>query len=180
MIFAAADVSEQISTASKEASGTGNMKFMLNGAITLGTMDGANVEIVEEVGKDNAVIFGLSAQEVIEFEHNHEYDPKTVYNSDMRVKKVVDQLVDGTYTQEDPNLFRELYDSLLNEDQYFILKDFAAYAEAQKKIDEKYRDQHEWVRSSLINIAKSGKFSSDRTIQEYVDDLWHLDKVKIK
>ena len=180
IIFAAADVSEQISTASKEASGTGNMKFMLNGAITLGTMDGANVEIVEEVGKDNAVIFGLSAQEVIEFEHNHEYDPKTVYNSDMRVKKVVDQLVDGTYTQEDPNLFRELYDSLLNEDQYFILKDFAAYAEAQKKIDEKYRDQHEWVKSSLINIAKSGKFSSDRTIQEYVDDLWHLDKVKIK
>ncbi|MBR6358105.1 MAG: glycogen/starch/alpha-glucan phosphorylase [Lachnospiraceae bacterium] len=180
IIFAAADVSEQISTASKEASGTGNMKFMLNGAVTLGTMDGANVEIVEEVGQENAVIFGLSAEEVINFEHNHEYDPKSIYENDARIKRVVDQLVDGTYTNEDPGLFRELYDSLVNEDQYFILKDFAAYAEAQKRIDEKYRDQHAWVKSALINIAKSGKFSSDRTIQEYVDELWHLDKVDMK
>ncbi len=180
MIFAAADVSEQISTASKEASGTGNMKFMLNGAVTLGTMDGANVEIVEEVGQENAVIFGLSAQEVIDFEHNHQYNPRDVYNSDGRIKKVVDQLVDGTYTNEDPNLFRELYDSLLNVDQYFILKDFASYAEAQKHIDEKYRDAKAWTKSSLVNIAKSGKFSSDRTIEEYVQDLWHLSKITVK
>ncbi len=180
MIFAAADVSEQISTASKEASGTGNMKFMLNGAITLGTMDGANVEIVEEVGQENAVIFGLSAQEVIDFEHNHQYNPRDIYNSDGRIKKVVDQLVDGTYTNEDANLFRELYDSLLNVDQYFILKDFASYADAQKRIDEKYRDAKEWTKSSLMNIAKSGKFSSDRTIEEYVQELWHLSKITVK
>ncbi|MCQ2538754.1 MAG: glycogen/starch/alpha-glucan phosphorylase, partial [Lachnospiraceae bacterium] len=180
MIFAAADVSEQISTASKEASGTGNMKFMLNGAITLGTMDGANVEIVEECGQENAVIFGLSAQEVIDFEHNHNYNPRDIYNSDARIKKVVDQLIDGTYTNEDPNLFRELYDSLMNVDQYFILKDFASYADAQKKIDEKFRDRKAWTKSALINIAKSGKFSSDRTIEEYATELWHLTKITVK
>ena len=180
MIFAASEVSEQISTASKEASGTGNMKFMLNGAITLGTMDGANVEIVEEAGAENAVIFGLSAEEVIEYEHNGQYRPYDIYESDLRVRRVVDQLIDGTYTQEDPNIFRELYDMLLNKDEYFILKDFASYADAQKKIDEKYRDRRAWNRSALLNIASSGKFSSDRTIEEYVQDIWHLTKVSVK
>ncbi len=179
-IFAASEVSEQISTASKEASGTGNMKFMLNGAITLGTMDGANVEIVEEAGAENAVIFGLSADEVIAYEHNSQYRPRDIYESDMRVRRVVDQLIDGSYTQEDPNLFRELYDMLLSKDEYFILKDFASYAEAQKRIDEKYKDRRAWNKSALINIASAGKFSSDRTIEEYVDDIWHLTKVKVK
>ncbi len=180
MIFAASDVSEQISTASKEASGTGNMKFMLNGAITLGTMDGANVEIVEEAGGDNAVIFGLSAEEVIDFEHNSQYRPREIYENDLRVRRVVDQLINGTYTQEDPNIFRELYDMLLSKDEYFILKDFASYADAQRKIDEKYRDRRAWNKSALINIASAGKFSSDRTIEEYVQDIWHLTKIKVK
>ena len=180
IIFAASDVSEQISTASKEASGTGNMKFMLNGAITLGTMDGANVEIVEEVGNENAVIFGLSADEVINFEHNGGYNPRDIYNSDQRVHRVVDQLVDGTYTEEDNNIFRELYDMLLNKDEYFILKDFAAYADAQKRVDEFYRDRKAWTRATLVNIAKSGKFSSDRTIEEYATELWKLKKVTVK
>ncbi len=179
LIFAASDVSEQISTASKEASGTGNMKFMLNGAITLGTMDGANVEIVEEVGNENAVIFGLSAEEVIKFEHNGGYDPREIYNNDQRVHRVVDRLVDGTYTDEDVNIFRELYDMLLNKDEYFILKDFAAYAEAQRKTDSFYKDRKAWTRAALINIAKSGKFSSDRTIEEYATELWKLKKVTV-
>ncbi len=156
------------------------MKFMLNGAITLGTMDGANVEIVEEAGAENAVIFGLSAQEVIDFEHNSQYRPREIYENDLRVRRVVDQLVDGSYTNEDPNLFRELYDMLLNKDEYFILKDFASYADAQRRIDEKYRDRRAWNKSALINIASAGKFSSDRTIEEYVDDIWHLTKVKVK
>ncbi len=179
MIFAASDVSEQISTASKEASGTGNMKFMLNGAITLGTMDGANVEIVEEVGNENAVIFGLSADEVINYERNGGYDPKEIYNNDGRVKRVVDQLVDGTYTEEDVNLFRELYDMLLNRDEYFILKDFASYADAQMRTDRFYKDRKAWTKATLINIAKSGKFSSDRTIEEYATELWKLKKVTV-
>ncbi len=179
IIFAASDVSEQISTASKEASGTGNMKFMLNGAITLGTMDGANVEIVEEVGPENAVIFGLSAEEVINFERNGGYDPREIYNNDLRVRRVVDQLVDGTYTEEDVNIFRELYDMLLNRDEYFILKDFAAYAEAQRRTDAFYKDRKAWTRAALINIAKSGKFSSDRTIEEYATELWKLKKVTV-
>ncbi len=179
MIFAASDVSEQISTASKEASGTGNMKFMLNGAITLGTMDGANVEIVEEVGNENAVIFGLSAEEVINFERNGGYDPREIYNNDGRVRRVVDQLVDGTYTEEDVNLFRELYDMLLNKDEYFILKDFASYADAQMRTDRFYKDRRAWTKAALINIAKSGKFSSDRTIEEYATELWNLKKVTV-
>ncbi|MCR5824342.1 MAG: glycogen/starch/alpha-glucan phosphorylase [Lachnospiraceae bacterium] len=179
MIFAASDVSEQISTASKEASGTGNMKFMLNGAVTLGTMDGANVEIVEEVGRENAVIFGLSADEVINFERNGGYNPRDIYNSDQRVRRVVDQLVDGTYTEEDVNIFRELYDMLLNKDEYFILKDFAAYADAQKRVNEFYKDRKAWTRATLVNIAKSGKFSSDRTIEEYATELWKLEKVTV-
>lgn len=186
MIFAAADVSEQISTASKEASGTGNMKFMLNGAITLGTMDGANVEIVEEVGRENAVIFGLSSDEVIAYEHNGNYRPREIYESNPEIRKVVDQLVNGYYASENPEIFRELYNSLLNSngyeraDQYFILKDFSSYADAQKRVENAYKDSKSWTKSAILNVAKSGKFSSDRTIEEYVKDIWHLTKVEVQ
>ena len=184
-IFAAADVSEQISTASKEASGTGNMKFMLNGALTLGTMDGANVEIVEEVGAEHAFIFGLSSDEVIAYEKNKNYNPMDIFNSDADIRKVLMQLVNGTYS-EDAELFRPLYNSLLNTlgtdvaDRYFILKDFRAYAEAQKRVEEYYKDEKAWATSAILNTASCGKFTSDRTIQEYVDEMWHLDKVVIK
>ncbi len=178
-IFAASDVSEQISTASKEASGTGNMKFMLNGAVTLGTMDGANVEIVEEVGRENAVIFGMSADEVIELEKNRSYRPRTIYEQDKEIHRVVERLVDGTYSV-DKELFRELYTSLLDEDQYFILKDFRSYEEAQKQVEAKYRDREGWAKSAILNVACCGKFSSDRTIEEYVKDIWHLEKVTVK
>ena len=184
-IFAAADVSEQISTASKEASGTGNMKFMLNGAITLGTMDGANVEMYEEVGADNIFIFGMSADEVIAHEQHHDYNPYDIYNNDEDIRKVVNQLVDGTYSHNDRELFRELYNSLLNPqqgqvaDRYFILADFRAYANAQKKIGAYYTNKSAWAKSAILNIAHSGKFSSDRTIQEYVDDIWKLDKIEV-
>ncbi|MDD6156956.1 MAG: glycogen/starch/alpha-glucan phosphorylase [Lachnospiraceae bacterium] len=184
-IFAAADVSEQISTASKEASGTGNMKFMLNGALTIGTMDGANVEMYEEVGEDHIVIFGMSADEVIAHEHNHDYNPWDVVNNDGDLRRVLNQLVDGTYSNNDPELFRDLYNSLLNQpqgqvaDRYFILKDFRSYVEAQKKIEQKYLDKKAWAQSAILNVASVGKFSSDRTIQEYVDDIWHLDKVTV-
>ena len=186
MIFAAADVSEQISTASKEASGTGNMKFMLNGALTLGTMDGANVEIVEEVGEENAFIFGLSADEVIHFENYGGYNPMEIFNNDPDIRRVLMQLINGTYAPEDPELFRPLYNSLLNTqstakaDTYFILKDFKSYAEAQKKVEAAYRDEKGWAKSAILNMACSGKFTSDRTIQQYVDEIWHLDKVVLK
>ena len=186
LIFAAADVSEQISTASKEASGTGNMKFMLNGAPTLGTMDGANVEIVEEVGRENAFIFGLSSEEVINYENNGGYNPQDIYFNDWELKRVVDQLMDGTYSNGDHNMFRELYNSLLNTqcspraDMYFILKDFRSYADAQKRVEEAYRDPDRWARMALLNTASCGKFTSDRTIQEYVDDIWKLDKITVK
>ncbi|MBP5623575.1 MAG: glycogen/starch/alpha-glucan phosphorylase [Lachnospiraceae bacterium] len=185
-IFAASDISEQISTASKEASGTGNMKFMLNGAITLGTMDGANVEIVEEVGEENAVIFGLSSDEVINYENNGGYNPMDVFNNDADVRKVLMQLINGTYCPGNTEEFRSLYNSLLNTqetdraDRYFILKDFRSYAEAQEKIGKWYLNEKEWAKKAILNVACSGKFSSDRTIQEYVDDIWHLDKVVIK
>ncbi len=185
MIFAAADVSEQISTASKEASGTGNMKFMLNGAPTLGTMDGANVEIVDEVGEENAFIFGLSSQEVIEYEQNGQYDPRDIYNLDSDIRTVLTQLVDGTYSQDDPEMFRELYNSLLEKnggeraDQYFILKDFRSYEEAQKKVEKAYRDEDKWARMAMLQTAKCGKFSSDRTIEEYAKEIWHLQKVRL-
>ena len=185
-IFAAADVSEQISTASKEASGTGNMKFMLNGALTLGTMDGANVEIVEEVGEDNAFIFGLSADEVMNYEKNGGYDPMQYFNNDPDIRQVLMQLINGMYSHGDMNLFRDLYDSLLQSnqwekaDQYFILADFKSYAAAQERVEARYRDEKAWARSAMLNTAKSGKFSSDRTIQEYVDDIWHLDKITVK
>ncbi|CDE47568.1 phosphorylase [Clostridium sp. CAG:411] len=185
-IFAAADVSEQISTASKEASGTGNMKFMLNGALTLGTMDGANVEIVEEVGAENAFIFGLSSDEVIAYEHNDQYNPKDIYNTDQDIRTVLTQLINGTYSKDNPELFREIYNSLLERnggeraDQYFILKDFRSYEEAQKKVEKAYRDQAGWAKSAMLNTAKCGKFSSDRTIEEYAKEIWHLEKVKVE
>ena len=185
-IFAAADVSEQISTASKEASGTGNMKFMLNGALTLGTMDGANVEIVEEVGEEHAFIFGLSSDEVINFENNGGYNPMEIFNNDQDVRKVLMQLINGTYSQDDPERFRHLYNSLLNTestskaDTYFILKDFKSYAAAQKKVEEAYQDEARWAESAILNVACSGKFTSDRTIQQYVDEIWKLDKVVLK
>ena len=185
-IFAAADVSEQISTASKEASGTGNMKFMLNGALTLGTMDGANVEIVEEVGKENAFIFGMSSDEVIAHERNRDYDPMQIFNTDQDIRKVLMQLINGFYSPNDPELFRDLYNSLLNTqctqfaDTYFILKDFHSYADAQKRVMEAYKDEEGWAKSAILNIAHAGKFSSDRTIQEYVDDIWHLDKITVE
>ncbi|MBS5064709.1 MAG: glycogen/starch/alpha-glucan phosphorylase [Hungatella hathewayi] len=186
IIFAAADVSEQISTASKEASGTGNMKFMLNGALTLGTMDGANVEIVEEVGAEHAFIFGMSSDEVINYEKNGGYDPMTIFNNDADIRRVLMQLINGYYSPQNPELFREIYDSLLNRnssdraDTYFILKDFRSYADAQKQVDAAYRNQNWWAKAAILNVANSGKFSSDRTIQEYVDDIWHLDKVEVK
>ena len=183
IIFAAADVSEQISTASKEASGTGNMKFMLNGAMTLGTMDGANVEIVKEVGDENAVIFGLTAEEVIKYQNEGGYNPQDIFNNDQEIRQVLMQLINGFYSPEDPDLFRDIYNSLLYDakpDVYFILKDFRSYADAQKKIEEKYRDSEGWARSVMLNTACSGKFSSDRTIEEYVRDIWHLDKVKVE
>ena len=185
LIFAAADISEQISTASKEASGPGNMKFMMNGAPTLGTMDGANVEIVDEVGIDNAFIFGLSADEVINYEQNGGYNPYDLYNNDPDIHRVVDQLVDGTYSNGDTEMYRDLYNSLLNNqggsraDMYFILKDFRSYADAQARAMEAYKDKEKWAKMALKNTACCGKFSADRTIQEYVDDIWHLDHVVI-
>ena len=184
IIFAAADVSEQISTASKEASGTGNMKFMLNGAPTLGTMDGANVEIVQEVGEENAFIFGMSSDQIINYENNGGYDPDFIYNTDPEIRQVLMQLINGTFSS-DTELFRDIYDSLLNTkncsraDQYFILGDFRSYAEAQKRVEAAYKDEKKWAKMALLNTACSGKFSSDRTIQEYVDDIWHLDKVVV-
>ena len=186
IIFAGSDVSEQISTASKEASGTGNMKFMLNGAITLGTMDGANVEIVEEVGAENAVIFGLSADEVIKYENEGGYNPMDIFNNDQDIRKVLMQLINGTYSPDEPELFRDIYNSLLNTqssdraDTYFILKDFRSYIDAQNKINDLYKDKDRWSKMAMLNTACAGKFSSDRTIQEYVDEVWHLDKINIK
>ncbi len=186
IIFAAADVSEQISTASKEASGTGNMKFMLNGAITLGTMDGANVEIVQEVGEENAVIFGLSSDEVIRYENEGGYDPMEIFNNDQDIREVLMELINGKYSKEDPEMFRDIYNSLLNTqegrkaDTYFILKDFCSYADAQKKIDARYRDETSWAKTVMINSFKAGKFSSDRTIEEYATDIWKLTKTPVK
>ena len=185
IIFAGSDVSEQISTASKEASGTGNMKFMLNGAITLGTMDGANVEIVEEVGAENAVIFGLSADEVIKYENEGGYNPMEIFNNDQDIRKVLMQLINGTYSPDEPELFRDIYNSLLNTqssdraDTYFILKDFRSYIDAQNKINDLYKNKDRWSKMAMLNTACAGKFSSDRTIQEYVDEVWHLDKINI-
>ena len=186
LIFSAADVSEQISTASKEASGTGNMKFMLNGALTIGTMGGANVEMAEEVGKDNMFIFGASADEIINLENNGGYNPMDIFNNDQDIRRVLMQLINGYYSPQDPELFRDIYNSLLNTqssdraDTYFILKDFRSYAEAHKKIDQAYRDEKWWARTAMLNTASAGKFSSDRTIEEYVRDIWHLKKIKVE
>ena len=185
IIFAAADVSEQISTASKEASGTGNMKLMLNGALTLGTMDGANVEIVEEVGAENAFIFGMSSDEVINYELHGGYNPMDIFNSDQDIRNVLMQLINGTYAPDDPDRFREIYDSLLTDkygtpDMYFILKDFRSYADAQKKVEAAYRDEKGWAKSAILNTASSGKFTSDRTIRQYVDEIWHLDQIHVE
>ena len=186
LIFSAADVSEQISTASKEASGTGNMKFMLNGALTIGTMDGANVEMAEEVGKENMFIFGASADEIINLENKGGYNPMDIFNNDQDIRRVLMQLINGYYSPQDPELFRDIYNSLLNTqssdraDTYFILKDFRSYAEAHKKIDQAYRDEKWWARTAMLNTASSGKFSSDRTIEEYVRDIWHLEKIKVE
>ena len=185
IIFAAADVSEQISTASKEASGTGNMKFMLNGAMTLGTMDGANVEIVQEVGIENAVIFGLSSDEVIRYENEGGYDPMEIFNNDQAVREILTELINGKYSPEDPEMFRDIYNSLLSNqggrraDTYFILKDFRSYTEAQKQIDARYKNSAGWAKSVMLNVANAGKFSSDRTIEEYVSDIWKLKKVHV-
>ena len=186
LIFSAADVSEQISTASKEASGTGNMKFMLNGALTIGTMDGANVEMAEEVGKDNMFIFGASADEIINLENKGGYNPMDIFNNDQDIRRVLMQLINGYYSPQDPELFRDIYNSLLNTqssdraDTYFILKDFRSYAEAHRKIDQAYRDEKWWARTAMLNTASAGKFSSDRTIEEYVRDIWHLEKIKVE
>ena len=186
LIFSAADVSEQISTASKEASGTGNMKFMLNGALTIGTMDGANVEMAEEVGKENMFIFGASADEIINLENNGGYNPMDIFNNDQDIRRVLMQLINGCYSPQDPELFRDIYNSLLNTqssdraDTYFILKDFRSYAEAHRKIDQAYRDEKWWARTAMLNTASAGKFSSDRTIEEYVRDIWHLKKIKVE
>jgi starch phosphorylase len=186
IIIAAADVSEQISTASKEASGTGNMKFMLNGALTIGTMDGANVEMAEEVGRENMFIFGASSDEIIALEHNHQYRPQDIFNNNYEIRRVLMQLINGYYAPNDPELFRDIYNSLLTSvngnrpDPYFILMDLPSYAEAQRKIDERYRDERWWARTTMLNTACAGKFSSDRTIEEYVRDIWHLEKVKVE
>ena len=186
LIFSAADVSEQISTASKEASGTGNMKFMLNGALTIGTMDGANVEMAEEVGKENMFIFGASADEIINLENNGGYNPMDIFNNDQDIRRVLMQLINGYYSPQDPELFRDIYNSLPNTqssdraDTYFILKDFRSYAEAHRKIDQAYRDEKWWARTAMLNTASAGKFSSDRTIEEYVRDIWHLKKIKVE
>ena len=186
MIFAAADVSEQISTASKEASGTGNMKFMLNGAVTIGTMDGANVEMVQEMGEENAFIFGMSAEEVIQHERDRDYNPMDIFNSDREVRRVLMQLINGFYSPEDTELFRDIYNSLLNTqctqyaDTYFNLKDFASYCEAQNRIQETYSQPAKWAKMAMMNVANVGKFSSDRTIEEYVKDIWKIDKIEMK
>ena len=185
IIFAAADVSEQISTASKEASGTGNMKFMLNGAATIGTLDGANIEIVEEAGEENAFIFGMDADEVLALQHKGNYDPWEIYNTNQDIRRVVTQLINGFYSPDNPELFRIIYESLLNggnepADQYFILKDFDAYVAAQKEVDIAYRDQRAWAKLVMMNTANAGKFSSDRTIEEYAKEIWHLEKTHVE
>ena len=185
VIIPAADFSEQISTASKEASGTSNMKLMLNGALTIGTMDGANVEIVKEVGEENAFIFGMSSDEVIQLEQNQSYNPMDIFNNDQEIRRVLMQLVNGFYSPEDPELFRPLYNSLLNTkesdvaDRYFILKDLRSYIKAQEEAVKQFQNRDWWAKAAILNTSHAGKFSSDRTIEEYVRDIWHLDKITL-
>ena len=186
IIFAAANVSEQISAASKEASGTSNMKFMMNGAITVGTLDGATVEIVEEVGRENAYIFGLSAEEVIAYEKNGNYDPKEIFNNNEEIRTVLMQLINGYYAPDDSERFREIYDSLLEDqgydkaDTYFILKDFMSYVNIQNEVNKAYQDRKTWGKKAVLQTAACGKFSSDRTVEDYVRDVWHLEKVYLQ
>ncbi|MBO4508871.1 MAG: glycogen/starch/alpha-glucan phosphorylase [Spirochaetaceae bacterium] len=183
-IFPASDVSEQISTAGKEASGTGNMKFMVNGAVTLGTLDGANIEIVEEAGKENAFIFGLTKDEIIAIENEHSYNPQKYLDRNPQLAKIMNQLIDGTF-DPDTQLFRELYDSLVygvegqRPDVYYVLADFDSYVKAQEQVAKVYTDRKRWAKMALLNIARSGKFSSDRTIEDYVRDIWKLKKLKV-
>ena len=182
-LIPATDVSEQISTAGKEASGTGNMKFMLNGAVTIGTMDGANVEIHDEVGEENIIIFGLSSEETARMSREHSYNPWDMYHSDERIRRVMDSLVDGTFAPDNPELFRGVFNSLLGSDrsdEYFVLKDFASYVEAQERLERIYKNKDEWARMAVINTAKSGKFSSDRTIREYAKEIWNLKPMRIE
>lgn len=179
-LIPAADISEQISTAGKEASGTGNMKFMLNGALTVGTMDGANVEIYEEVGKDNIFIFGLSAQETARMYADHSYNPWTVYEYDNRIKRIMNSLVDGTFAPEYPDIFRDIYNSIIGRDEYFVLEDFASYVDIQEKVSQAYKDKDNWAKMAVINTAKSGKFSSDRTIREYASEIWNIKPLHIE
>jgi len=184
-LIPAADVSEQISTAGKEASGTGNMKFMLNGALTVGTLDGANVEILEEVGNENIFIFGLRADEVHKMAVENSYSPWDVCNMDHDLRAVLTHLIDGTLSKSNPDLFREIYDALLNgyggsrADEYFVLKDFAGYCAAQKQVNDRYQDAQAWTRSAIVNVAKAGKFSSDRTVRQYAGEIWGLKPVEI-
>lgn len=179
-LIPAADISEQISTAGKEASGTGNMKFMLNGALTVGTMDGANVEIYEEVGKDNIFIFGLSAQETARMYADHSYNPWTVYEYDNRIKRIMNSLVDGIFAPEYPDIFRDIYNSIIGRDEYFVLEDFASYVDIQEKVSQAYKDKDNWAKMAVINTAKSGKFSSDRTIREYASEIWNIKPLHIE
>jgi starch phosphorylase len=176
----AANVSEQISTASKEASGTGNMKFMMNGAITCGTMDGANVEIHDLVGQDNIVIFGLNADEVNNIYASGSYNPMEYYNNDPRIRQVIDQLTNGFFDYVDKNEFIDIRNNLLYKDSYLVLRDFDSYIKAQEQINDLYKDQDKWLTKSIINTAMSGFFTTDRTMRQYNEDIWHVEPVKVK
>ena len=177
LLFPAADISEQISTAGKEASGTGNMKFMMNGAITLGTLDGANVEIVDRVGDAHSFIFGLTEPEVKKLKEENGYSPWDIYHNDHEIRRVLDSLNDGTWSDGNPHVFRSIFDEVMNKgDEFLILKDLPAYVKRTDEIITYYRDKSRWAESALVNIAQSGFFSSDRTIKQYIDEIWHIDK----
>lgn len=180
ILMNAADVSEQISTAGKEASGTGNMKYMMNGALTLGTLDGANVEIVEQVGYDNAQIFGLHVEDIDELRKENSYNAWNLYNSDANIREVIESLKNNTWSN-DPNEFQLIYnDLMLRNDEFFVLADFEAYLYAQSQVAQMYQDRSRWARMMLVNIAKSGYFSSDRTIREYANEIWGLSPIPFK
>jgi starch phosphorylase len=172
-IYRAADVSEQISTAGKEASGTGNMKFSMNGALTIGTYDGANVEIYEAVGAENFFLFGLTAEEVISIKHSG-YRPYEIYSENNQLKEVIDLIQSGVFSRGDVNLFKPIVDSLLGHDPYLVLQDFQAYVDCQRKISDAYRDKDHWTKMCILNVARMGKFSSDRAIKEYCNKIWNI------